>query len=223
MELIANNIEQIENVVELLALAVAVVCVMVKQTWPSDDVRLFTRGLFGIGFLADLYWTVFTLVFGYTPPYFYVAELGWLAQELFLLLLIIEVYHAEGGRGIHPLSWIAPVIIAALTIWYIVATGSFVTNALQGATLAGVAVVSLSAILYGRKEYGNGDKTCRCLYVFSLVYVIAEHIIWSCSVLDSSVSISNPYYWFDPLLVVSLVGLLVCTMRFDKRREGDVA
>jgi hypothetical protein len=242
-ELPGPNIEQVENVFGLVALAVCTVLVFAKRDWPSSEIRLFARGFFGIALLADFYWSLFTFVFGFTPPYFYVSELGWLAQELFLLLFLYEVYRRERGGRIYPVAWIGPVIIAALTVWFIVATGSPVINALTGIAMSGIALVAISALVDTRGS-AVADRTARDaadnataiggasvgttvrkprrgLYAAALFFVVVEHIVWSCSVLDASVSFSNPYYWFAPLVPVSLIVLLVCFLHLGRPGEGD--
>lgn len=221
MSFLAANIEQVENVFALLVLALCTVLVFAKREWPSREIRLFARGFFGIALLADFYWSLFTLVFGFTPPNFYVAELGWLAQELFLLLLIVDIYRRERGGKIYPVAWVGPVIIAVLTVWFIVETGSPVINALMGTAMSAISLVAISALVDAVRNRSGDAAPRRALYAAALVFVAIEHVIWVCSVLDPSVTISNPYYWFSPILSLSLIVLAVCCRHLGGRLEGD--
>lgn len=221
MSFIVNNIEQIENVFGFAVLILCTAMMFVKRSWPSDDIRMFARGFFGTALLGDGYYTIYTLVFGYTPQYFYGAELAWLAEELFLLLLVIELYALEGLSPIRWASWIGPIIIAALTIWFIVSSGALVLNILMGSAMSGIALFSLSALIGAKEDRASGITRHKGLYLAAFSFVAIEYILWSCSVLDKSVSIANLYYWFNPILYVTIVCVAVAIVRLEMLGDGE--
>lgn len=221
MNFIVDNIEQIENVLGLTVLVLCTITMFVKRTWPNDDIRLFSRGFFGTALLGDAYYTIYALVFGFTPQYFYGAELAWLAEELFLLLLVVEVFSKEGLSPIRPVSWIGPIIIALLTIWFIVESGSPVINILMGCAMSGIALFALSALFGAREDHASGIARHRGFYLATASFVAIEYVIWSCSIIDKSVSIANSYYWFNPILYVTLICVAVAIVHFEKFDDGE--
>lgn len=218
MSFFVSNIEQIEAIFGMVALIVCTAAVFIKRTWPNAELRLFARGFFGTSLLGELYWTIYTLVFGFTPVYFYVSELAWFAGDLFLLLFVIELYCREGKLPIHPAAWIGPAAVVALTAWFIAATGDPLSNIATGFVMAGVSLFSLSALFRSRRDRADGIVRYSALYAATTAFVALEYLIWSCSVLDSSVGISNPYYWFGPVMYLSIIAIAAAVMRMGVNR-----
>ncbi|MDO5116892.1 MAG: hypothetical protein Q4D34_00160 [Eggerthellaceae bacterium] len=221
MNFIDVNIEQIENLFGLAVLVVCAAMMFAKRTWPSAEIRLFARGFVGAGLLGDSCWTIYTFVFGHSPQYFYGEELAWLAEELFLLLLIVEVYGKEGLSPINPTAWIGPIVIAALSTWYVAVAGDPVLNILMGCAMSGIALFSLSALLNTKEDRSKGITRHTRFYVATVCFVALEYILWSCSAVDGTVSISNPYYWVGPLVYVAILCITLTVMRFKKFHDGD--
>ena len=221
MSFIAANIEQIENVFGLAVLVVCTVMVFAKRKWTSPDIRLFARGFIGVALLGDSYYTIFTLVFGHNPQYFYAAELAWLAEELFLLLLVIEFYSKEGLLPIHPAAWIGPAAVVALTVWFIVATESVLFNVLMASAMAGIALFSLTGLFRSKGDRAHGIVRHVGLYLATTGFVASEYAMWSISIVNHSTTIANPYYLIQPLMYVAVLCITIAVMHIGKMREGE--
>jgi len=222
MSLEMLNIEQIESSIGIVVSILCTACVLAKRRWPNADIRLFARGFFGIGLLADSYWGIYAAIYGVTPTYFYVAELGWLAQELFLALLVVETYRMEGTSKIHPAAWVAPAVIAVLTVWFIATSGQTIISILTGGALGFVSLVSLSALLTTRQDRVRGIERHCGLYAAVFAFVVLEHLLWSASILVEDWSVMNAYYWINLALFGSLIAILVATVRIgDPLNEAD--
>lgn len=216
------NIEQIESSIGIIVSVLCTACVLAKRRWPTADIRLFARGFFGIGLLADSYWGIYAAIYGVTPSHFYVAELGWLAQELFLALLVVETYRMEGTSKIHPAAWAAPAVIAVLTVWFITTSGQVVISILMGGALGFVALVSLSALLTAKQDRVRGIERHCGLYAAVFAFVVLEHLLWSASILVEDWSVMNAYYWINLVLYGSLIAILVATVRIgNPSKEAD--
>lgn len=221
MSFFIDNIEQVVNVFGLAVLVVCTVIVLAKRTWPSDDIRLCARGYFAAALLGDSYWAIYTIVFAHNPQYFYGAELAWLAEELFLLILVVELYSKEGLAPIHPVAWIGPALIAAFSVWYIVSTGTVVFNVLMGVAMSGIALFALTALFRSEIDRANGIERHMRLYLAAVAFVALEYTMWSCSVLDSSTSVANPYYLFSVLMYASMFCVAVAIAHLGVIRDGE--
>ena len=223
MSLSMLNIEQVESLLGIVVGVLCTICVFAKREWPNADIRLFARGFFGIGLLADSYWGIYAAIYGYTPSHFYVSELGWLAQELFLALLVVETYRMEGRSKIHSAAWTAPAIVAALTVWFIVTSGQTVVSILMGGTLGVISLVSLSALLTAKQDRKLGIERHCALYATTFSFVAVEHLLWSASVLFADLSILNPYYWINLVLYGSVIAILVAVIHLGRatKEAGD--
>ena len=138
-----------------------------------------------------------------------------------MLLLVIELYALEGLSPIRWASWIGPIIIAALTIWFIVSSGALVLNILMGSAMSGIALFSLSALIGAKEDRASGITRHKGLYLAAFSFVAIEYILWSCPVLDKSVSIANLYYWFNPILYVTIVCVAVAIVRLEMLGDGE--
>jgi len=212
---ISSNIEQIVNVLGSVVLIVCAVLVFMKRDWQNNDIRLFARGFFGVALLGDTYWALYTLVFGVNPQYFYGAELAWLAEEIFLLLLVIELYSKEGLEAIHPGGWVIPAIIALLTGWFIIESGDPVFNVLMGFTMAGIALFACSGLFRAKKDAQKGIKRHTGLYSAAIAFVVSEYAMWSISIVNDASDITNPYYLFSILMYVSLLMIALAVRKLD--------
>ncbi len=223
MSFLALNIDHIENIFGLVVLIACTIMVFAKRDWISGDIRLFARGNFGATLLGDAYWTFHDLVFGYTPQYFYGAEIAWLAGELFLLLLVIELYSKEGLRPIHIDAWVGPLLIVILTIAFVFSSGDYVFNILMGTAMSGILLFSLTALFRAKKDRQEGIVRHTKLYLAATAFVVLEYAMWTCSVIDGSIGISNPYYWFQPLMYISHVLVALAAINLNKKSIGKEA
>ena len=149
------------------------------------------------------------------PHYFYGAELAWLAQEVFLLLLVIEYYSKEGLEAIHPAAWVLPAIIALLSGWYIAESGDPVFNSLMGVAMAGIALFAASGLLRVKMDAQKGITRHTRLYWGAIAFVVLEYTMWTISVLDKSSDIFNPYYFFSCLMYLSVLFIALAARKLD--------
>ena len=94
----------IETVVNIIQLIITGVCsgIALFNAVRTEHRAWTLVGLFsGIFFMGDLYWLLFLLFYGETPPYSFIPYMSWYASYLFMLLLLVTV---KGGIRRRPVG-----------------------------------------------------------------------------------------------------------------------
>ena len=84
----------IETVVNIIQLIITGACsgIALFNAVRTEHRAWTLVGLFsGIFFMGDLYWLLFLLFYGETPPYSFIPYMSWYASYLFMLLLLVTV------------------------------------------------------------------------------------------------------------------------------------
>ena len=216
-------IEFVTNLIQLVFyIACSLLIISVKE-WPDSDMRLFTLGFFGTYTLANAYWVLFIAKFGVTPPYFYVADLAWIASLAFLALFVARVYRFEGDRSLPKVSWVMIPVLFIPTVWFMIRADP-VTNFLSFLPMGISSVFSLGGLL--TPQVRKGEKSPYWpFYASVLAFNIVTNLLWCSSIIWKNFDeITCPYHWINMLVCVVFVLIAVFAFRLArvlaKRGEG---
>jgi len=203
---------------ENLALALFALCFGLSLARAfRDRTRPWVILAFGCGcnLFAQAYWVGFMVVFGETPIYFYISDIGWAAQFLFIVMLLVECNIARAPNPPVSAAW-APVVVSAfLTIYYIYVGNNVIVCLVDGALIASIGYFAVKGLAAkpdeGALAEGGGRKLFRYNRVFAgmcLAFVVIELGLWTASCFYSEVPIA--YDVFNYALFASHVGLIAC-------------
>ena len=120
----------IETVVNIIQLIITGACsgIALFNAVRTEHRAWTLVGLFsGIFFMGDLYWLLFLLFYGETPPYSFIPYMSWYASYLFMLLLLVTV---KGGIRRRPVRRILiPVMLFTVSMClYYMTFGDYIGN-----------------------------------------------------------------------------------------------
>ncbi|MBQ1317783.1 MAG: hypothetical protein IIY46_09965 [Lachnospiraceae bacterium] len=202
-------IEIIENSIQLvIALGCTVTAVyrgirVKRREWVL--MALFS----GSYFLGDLYWLLFLLFYGETPDFSYIPDMSWYAGFLFLLILLLQF--REGFQTSRKkILWLVPVFTVSMCAFYM-QWGSYISNIIYAALLTLILLKAVDGELTVRE--GTEQKNYHMLFRMTMFFCAMEYCMWTASCFFEGDSLRNPYYWFDILLTVSLIGFIRAVRR----------
>lgn len=166
---------------------------------------------YGTFMLGSLHWSLYILLFQYTPQVFYVSELAWIASYMFLFTLDFTLSTPKERKFHHPAAWIAPAICVPLMIFYMT-YGEILGNLLTCGTTMVAAWISIRGLIYARRQ-SDASRNRQFFHIAILSTVILEYCLWTASCFWVSDTLTNPYFWFDFLLSISLLILLPATRK----------
>lgn len=136
---------------------------------------------------------------------FYVSDIGWIS--CFLFLLVLQVGFAERGehRRAGFLPWLSVVLIVPLTIYYI-SLGDVLYNLIVGVLMIAILWLALSGLATARRHPQRSIGERR-FHLTMIVYILLENALWLSSYPWRGDGLSNPYFWCDFAVTISLLAL----------------
>lgn len=207
----------IETTVNALQTLIAGVCAGFSL---RNSIRTGSRSwllltlFFGSFFFGDLYWQLYLLFYGQTPPYSFAPELNWYSAYLFLILLLANIQgenQAQTGDSVigkakkktSPFMMLIPLFTFGMCIFYM-NWGSYINNLIT-------AVLMTLLLWYAFRGLGLRDssgKTAgkyRSIYIITLLFSLVEYALWTSSCFWMGDTLRSPYFWFDLLLSFVLI------------------
>ena len=156
--------------------------------------------------LGSLHWTLYLLLFDSTPQVFYVSELAWIAASLFLLTLELVLASGEEKNFRHPALLLVPVFCIPQLILYLT-RGEILGNLIMVGLNMSIAYLALRGLIYARK--GQGRSRDKVYFHAAVLWIIVlEFGLWTSSCFWPGDTLSNPYFWIDFALSLSLLTLV---------------
>ena len=206
----------LEAVSENIALVIYALCFTLSLARAFKlRTRLWVILAFGYGcnLFAQLYWVGFMAVFDATPM-FYIADIGWAAQFLFIIMLLVECNIKRAPNPPLSAAW-APVVVSAFLCTYYLYIGNNVVACLVDnglvAAIGFFAVKGLAEASGGRGKVPLSQN--RAFAGMCLVFVIVELALWTASCFYDEAPIA--YVLFDYALFASQVGVLASAWRSE--------
>lgn len=135
---------------------------------------------------------------------FYVSDIAWIAGYLFLYLLQTSVLDQK-ERDFRCLAmWLSPLIIIPLTVYYI-CIGDWLYNVIMGGIMVALFWRSIRGFIYWRKK---PKQQKHIFHLALLCFLILEHCLWISSYPWVSDTLTNPYFWIDFIVTISIFLLL---------------
>lgn len=203
------TVELFSNITQTIVSIIATFF-LIGYTYKTKKIEcaLFAGFLSGFA-LGILYWVTYQFLNAETPQIFYVADLAWLASNLFLVCLQIHITKEEAWGYRHFTMYIAA-LIGIILIIYFCQWGDILANILSVGTLTICSYYALRNLMYNKKH--KIISKYKAIHIFCIVYVITEYSLWISSCFWISDTMTNPYFWFDFLLTL-LVGASVPIIR----------
>ena len=169
---------------------------------------------YGCNLFAQLYWAGYMAVYGATPQYFFIADIGWAAQFLFIIMLLVECNIKRAPNP--PLSAaMVPVVVSAFLCVYYLYMGSNVVACLVDNGL--VASIGFFAVKGLAEASGGSDSVSlsqnRAFAGACLALVVIELGLWTASCFYSETP--TIYVICDYALFASQAGMLACAWRSE--------
>ncbi len=218
-------VENIEGIIQITVLIFCVILSLYRMFKFKSRKWALVSFFFGSYLTGDLYWEVCLLYFGQTPDITLVCDLSWYAALLFLFIMLREELesagfesvreHLDGKIGVKDLIPLAgPVFTAVMALFYM-RFGAIISNVIY-AVIMGIifysviwTALNINGGLSLRGEHKNIAHLCMAI----LMTCLGEYGAWTASCFFDSVSITNPYIWFNVLVSMSFPAYLVM---FDK-------
>ena len=185
--------------------------------------RLWVVLAFGYGcnLFAQLYWVGFMVVFGETPKYFYIADIGWAAQYLFLIMLLVECNIKRAPNPPLSAAW-APVVVSCfLCIYYIYIGNNVIACLVDNILMASIGFFAVKGLaeIKGDSRVAPNDPISnplsenRAFAGMCLAFVVVELGLWTASCFSSTSAIA--YAIFDFALFATQAGMLACAWKSE--------
>jgi len=202
-------VEIVDNAVQLavtLSCAVVSGCLAEKRKRQAYAILTCYYGSLSMGIL---YWLVYDIITSYTPRFFYVSDLCWMASYLFLLMLVTETAGPAEKAFRHPAAWISPVISSVLTVFYC-HWGDWAENVVWCGLMGASGWFAIRGVIWAarRKETAR-----RNFHIAVLLLIAVEYCLWTASCFWTSDTLANPYFWFDFGLTAAAALLFPATER----------
>ena len=205
-------IELVSDAFNTVCVAITLVLVLVRLNQTRSQAWLVLAFAWACLLFAEIYWVGYQAVFGETPPYFYVAEIGWGAMYLFLVMLLAECNIQRSPSAPVPAAWIPVVIAAALTVYYISLKGNPLFNILDNTAMAGIGYFAVKGLA---APSGPGLRGNRAFAGAALFFVMAEFSTWTVSCFYDSWGFV-PYIACSYLLTISQALIIVCAWKSEQ-------
>jgi len=199
---------------ENLALALFALCFGLSLARAfRDRTRPWVILAFGCGcnLFAQAYWVGFMVVFGETPRYFYVSELGWAAMYVFIIMLLAECDSKREYAQPVRVAWIPVVVSALLFVLIVYLAGNVPLNLADNGLMAIMGYFAVKGLFAEPSSNFSGN---RAYSASVLVFVIVELALWTASCFYSTTPI--PYIVLSNVLTASTIGMLVCAWKSEQ-------
>ena len=144
--------------------------------------RVWLTMVFAVGcsMIAEAYWTVYLVVFGETPAYFYVSEICWAATYVFFIMLLVECDASRDSHASVPAAWIPVAVSAVLLVLFVYLKGNPLFNFLDNGLMALIGYFAVRGMVAPPAPGLAGN---RAFATSLLIYVIVELAVWTASCL----------------------------------------
>ncbi|MDO4400811.1 MAG: hypothetical protein Q4D27_07685 [Coriobacteriia bacterium] len=204
-------IELASSVVDIVVVAITFVFILVRLNQTRSRAWLMLAFAWACMLFADIYWAGYLAVFGETPPYFYVAEIGWGAMYLFLVMLLAECNIQRSPSAPVPAAWIPVVIAAAFTVYFVSLKGNILFNLLDDTAMAGIGYFAVKGLA---APPGPGFRGNRAFAGAALFLVMTEFAVWTASCFYDSGGFM-PYIVLSYILTLSQALIIVCAWKSE--------
>ena len=224
-------IESFENAFQLIVAGGCLIYSAIKAISNRNRVWILLLFFYAEIFLGNLYWQLYLIFFNMSPIYSFVSGFCWDVSFAFMLLLVR--YYSKGSISIKkdPLLLVIPVFTAAMAVMFM-QWGDIAENIVTAVLMAALilrCVVGLKEIA-GKGAYApagktgiyEADRSSAYLYRAILCFCTANYLSWIASTFFFEESITNPYYWFDTAITISLVFFIPALNRCDKSIKETV-
>lgn len=203
--------------IQLLVLAACFALTLVKALRMRNSVWIEVVCFFACMLLGNVYYFGYTIVFGDSPHYSYIADLGWIAGYIFLLMLLVE---CEQGRGItspSPVAWIPVAACAVCCVYYIAVNGYPVLNIADNGLMAALGFFAVRGLVASPKDgTAKSFASNRALHIAVLAFVVVEQALWLSSLISEPRPGFDAYTIINYALTLSYVIVLACAWRSDE-------
>jgi hypothetical protein len=202
----------IETVVNIIQLIITGACsgIALFNAVRTEHRAWTLVGLFsGIFFMGDLYWLLFLLFYGETPPYSFIPYMSWYASYLFMLLLLVTI---KGGIRRRPVRRILiPVMLFTVSMClYYMTFGDYIGNIICMLLMSMLIYHSADGLINHTEQVTEGNN--RSIFEATLFFCFAEYGSWTVSCFSEGRAVRDLYYLFDLLLSLSFI-LIVLAAR----------
>jgi len=166
---------------------------------------------YGCNLFAQVYWSGYSVVFGETPRYFYVSELGWAAMYVFIIMLLAECDSKREYAQPVRVAWIPVVVSALLFVLIVYLAGNVPLNLADNGLMAIMGYFAVKGLFAEPSSNFSGN---RAYSASVLVFVIVELALWTASCFYSTTPI--PYIVLSNVLTASTIGMLVCAWKSEQ-------
>ncbi|MCR5767017.1 MAG: hypothetical protein K6G45_00800 [Lachnospiraceae bacterium] len=224
-------IESFENAFQLIVAGGCLIYSAIKAISNRSRVRILLLFFYAEIFLGNLYWQLYLVFFNMSPIYSFVSGFCWSVSFAFMLLLIKNYSKRRISVKKDPLLLVIPVFTAAMAVMFM-QWGDYTENIVTAVIMAALilrCVVGLKTVA-GKGAYApagktgiyEADRSPRFLYRACLWFCTANYLSWISSTFFFENSITNPYYWFDTVITISLVFFIPALNRCDKNIKEQV-
>ena len=214
-------IESISDAVQLAVLALCFTLALVRALRERSTVWTSIACFYACMLLGNVYWFGYLIVFGETPIYSYIADMGWIAGYVFLAMLLAETDRARNVSALLPASLIPIVLCAACCIFYIATSGSVLLNIVDNGLLAIIGFYAVRGIAAHSDSSKHVSKLAanKAFHWAVLAFVIVEQALWiSSSFLEHGpIAAVNAYIILSYVFTLAYAAILVCALRSDMR------
>lgn len=210
-------IESVSDAIQLLVLAVCFAFAVVRALRERNSMWVTTACFFACMFLGNAYWLGFQLVFGDTPHYSYIADLGWISGYMFLLMLVADNDKRREVSAPTPIAWLPVVICIACCAYYIAVSGSPLLNVVENGLMAAIGYFAVRGIVAesANKSGGSHLAANKAFHIAVLAFVVIEQALWlsSCFLEPGLAESVAPYIVIGYILTLSYAVILACAWR----------
>ena len=201
-------IESASDAVQLAVLAVCFALSAVRALCERNSTWTTVTCFYACMQLGNAYWLGYLLVFGETPHYSHVAELGWIAGYVFLLMLVVEADHRRGVAAPTFAAWLPVAACAACCVYYIVGSGGLLLNLADNGLLAAIGFYAVRGVVALPPDGSEGLSLAhnKAFHWSLLAFVAIEQVVWLASTLLEpgpimGIITASPSTWNTPILL----------------------
>ncbi len=216
-------IEGVSDAVQLLALAACFALALARALRGRSTTWVTMTCFYACMLLGNAYWLGYLLVFGETPHYSHIADLGWAAGYVFLLMLVAESDKRRGVSAPIPAAWAPVAACVACCAYYIATSGDPLLNLVDNGLLAAVGFFAVRGICARDgaspgEDPGRADLSRnRAFHWAALAFVAVEQALWLSSSLlvPGPIGEANPYIVANFALTLSYAVILACAWKSE--------
>ena len=203
--------ELIENLLQLLVTFFCTLLSGIAYRKCGRQAYFLLLCFYGCFALGALYWTLYLLLFGLTPQFFYVSEFGWVSSVIFLRILQATLTGPEERTFRCRRAWLALLVGVPLVVFYCT-YGDILSNLIWCGMMILLSFCSVRGLVYVNAQTGAA-RELRYFHIGVLFFVVSEYLLWTAGCFWRNDSMASPAFWCDLLLTLAILGLLPATRR----------